>query len=296
MNNEAIKVLLIEDNPGDALLLQAILQEGDPPPIVQVADRLSKAVQLAEQDEFDIVLLDLSLPDSHGMDTVIRASENFNDQPIIVLTGLDDDQVGIKAVQLGAQDYLVKDQVSGALLRRTFRYALERHRMREALLQASLLDELTGLYNRRGFLSLATRELARAARKQVPCLVMFADLDGLKPINDHHGHAAGDWAIRKAGQCLRSCLRSSDLIARIGGDEFTALVIGLDAGQGNVLAQAIDAECNRISDQAQKPYRLGMSVGFYEYTGGEEEDLDSLLSKADSVLYTIKQERKVPAR
>jgi PAS domain S-box-containing protein len=123
-----LKVLLVEDNPGDARLIQVMLAEGSSALQFEVswADRLQKAVELLAVNHFDAILLDLTLPDSQGLNTVIAIVARVPDVPIIILTGLEDETVAIKALQKGAQDYLTKSQLNSDLLVRTMRYAIER--------------------------------------------------------------------------------------------------------------------------------------------------------------------------
>ena len=130
MNEEFIKVLLVEDNPGDARLVEIALSE--PGPVEFKLERvglLSAALRRLEKEEFNIMLLDLSLPDSQGMDTVTAVREQHQEVPIVVLTGLDDESKALGALRTGAQDYLVKGTATGETLRRTIRYAIERRKI-----------------------------------------------------------------------------------------------------------------------------------------------------------------------
>jgi signal transduction histidine kinase/response regulator of citrate/malate metabolism len=126
-----LKVLLIEDNPDDADLLRETLTAERSVGRVSLiaAETLREGVAHLERASVDLLLLDLSLPDSHGLDTVRRALAHAPRVPIIVLTGLDDDAIGVQAIHAGAQDYLAKGQVDGPLLRRSMHYAIERHRL-----------------------------------------------------------------------------------------------------------------------------------------------------------------------
>lgn len=145
MEGQIIQVLLIEDNPGDARLLQELLLEVESVAFqLKHVDCLSDGLQCLQNHNFDVILLDLSLPDAHGFDSFAKLYSSARQVPIVVITGLNDEQLAFKAVQAGAQDYLVKGQVSGDLLVRAMRYAIERKRSEEKIRQqAALLDIAT---------------------------------------------------------------------------------------------------------------------------------------------------------
>jgi len=124
-----LSILLVEDNPGDARLLELLLQEGALDHELIRADRLEQGLARLQANPVDVILLDLSLPDAQGIDTVRRMLGFAGDSPIVVLTGLNDERVAVEAVQAGAQDYLVKGQVGSTLLVRSVRYAIERKRL-----------------------------------------------------------------------------------------------------------------------------------------------------------------------
>lgn len=152
MDPKAIKVLLIEDNEGDATLIKDFLNRTrDMSWEIDWAQRLSEGLSRAAVEDFDIVLLDLSLPDSRGIPTFLRAYEALTKVPIILLTGLDDEDIVMEAAQRGAQDYLVKGKVTRELLVRSIKYAIERHRLSEELKQESQAKSMV--------LSTATHEL-----------------------------------------------------------------------------------------------------------------------------------------
>ncbi|WP_104909805.1 hybrid sensor histidine kinase/response regulator [Nostoc sp. 'Lobaria pulmonaria (5183) cyanobiont'] len=137
MAGENIKVLLVEDNPGDVFLLQEFLKEVTTIVVdLMPVERLSEALKYLAKEIFDVILLDLSLPDSQGLETFVIAHDQAKATPIIVLTGIDDETLATRAMQQGAQDYLVKGQVTGDLLVRSMRYAIERQRADNALRQS----------------------------------------------------------------------------------------------------------------------------------------------------------------
>jgi len=139
---KTIRVLIVEDNRGDAKLVRLALQEPHYPYKTKVVEYLSAAIEYLHNGVFDVVLLDMGLPDSQGIDTVLRVHAESPDTPIVVLTILDDEEMGVQAVQMGAQDYLVKGDVTCNLLTRTIRYAIERKQLEKdkEKLQAQLLQ------------------------------------------------------------------------------------------------------------------------------------------------------------
>lgn len=133
MSSKSIKILLVEDNPGDVVLLHVAVQEAVAPQVkLERVKRLSEAMERVERDPFDVILLDLSLPDSQGFDSVARALERAPDIPIVVLTAVDDEELGLRAVREGAQDYLIKGRIDEDQLLRSIRYAIERHKRARA--------------------------------------------------------------------------------------------------------------------------------------------------------------------
>lgn len=128
MKNSILKILLIEDNEGDAELIRLVLNESEGS-VLKNADCVSSGLKLLEEEPFDVVLLDLGLPDSSGLDAVQRIQDKGLKLPIIVLTGLSDEELAVRAISLGAQDYLVKGRIDGDLLHRAIRYAIERKKL-----------------------------------------------------------------------------------------------------------------------------------------------------------------------
>lgn len=137
MDREILNILLVEDNIGDARLIQVLLAEeaGDDLRLTHVP-RLSEAVEALRRTRYDVVLLDLSLPDSHGLETVETLRRQAGNVPVVVLSGLDNEAVALGALKSGAEDYLVKGRADGILIKRSILYAVERHRIRQRVLLA----------------------------------------------------------------------------------------------------------------------------------------------------------------
>ncbi len=171
---------------------------------------------------------------------------------------------------------------------------VERRKRAEAALQSlAITDALTGLYNRRGFTTLGDQILKQARRSGHPFHLFMADLDGLKQINDTLGHLEGDQAIIAAATILRDTFRASDVIARIGGDEFAAAVVG-DSDDGSVkpVLERLQQKLDEFNRKAHKSYTLGVSVGTAELNPDEVQSLETLLAQADAKLYDQKRVKK----
>ena len=155
--------------------------------------------------------------------------------------------------------------------------------------QLSLEDGLTDLYNRRGLDLLGGNAVARAARDGSPLCVLFMDLDGLKTINDGQGHAAGDTALITAAAILRATVRETDIVARIGGDEFAAVLVGVTAVEAEELCERV-----RRAAYASTPgeHPLTVSIGVAALERGELDSLDELIAAADSAMYRSRRLRR----
>ncbi|MBM4135886.1 MAG: sensor domain-containing diguanylate cyclase [Nitrospira sp.] len=167
----------------------------------------------------------------------------------------------------------------------------ERKRMEEKLQVMSLHDELTGLLNRRGFMTLAEQQLRIAERMKRCMLLLFADLDGLKWINDNLGHKEGDLALSDIAKLLKETFRESDIIARIGGDEFVILVMEAYDESAEILTARLNANIDNYNARGERRYRLSLSVGITHYDPDNPCSLDELLSQADKMMYEQKQKK-----
>ena len=166
-----------------------------------------------------------------------------------------------------------------------------RKQFEDALRTLALVDELTSLYNRRGSVTLAERQLSLARRKKLPLVLIAADVDDLKGINDRFGHAAGDQALVAAANILKQTYREADIVARIGGDEFTVFPIEASSASVDMLVERLDGNLRRYNEGHQREFTLSMSTGVALFEGELSKDVQQLLSEADSQLYQQKRER-----
>ena len=288
------KILLVEDNAGDARLLQEAFGEISEMRFqFTLCNMLKQALECLANDRPDVCLLDLGLPDAQGLQAVQNIHRESPDLPIVVLTVLNDESLALEALQRGAQDYLVKGNIDGNTLWRSLRYAMERQRVQLELLNLSMLDDLTGLYNRRGFLTLAEHHVLLAYRTGKPFLVAFMDLDGLKQVNDTFGHQEGNRALVEAAEVLRDSFRHSDILARLGGDEFAALMLEADKDGIGTVVRRMEHKLNACNAMLSRTYDLSISVGIVPGDTDRLSNVEQLLSEADALMYKNKQNKKI---
>lgn len=420
-----IRILLIEDNLDYARLIKRILSNKSSARMdVEHHDTFSAGFERLLKGDIDLVLLDLDLPDSGTMDTIVRIHE-ATEIPIIVLTGTDDEKVALKAVQMGAQDYLMKSNMDRGLLIRSIRYAIERKKvddeltrteerfrllienaadliavldmdgtikyvspshkrivgyedrellgkkafefihpedlsvvldiftegiqkisegaydeessslaefrfrhkdgywitlesigkpyppksgetgiivnsrditerkkMEESLRSLSVTDDLTDLYNRRGFLSFAEHHIQVADRNRQQMLLILIDLDGLKKINDAFGHKEGDMALIDTAEIIKNTFRKSDVIARVSGDEFVVLTSDTKLNAEEAIRVRLEHNIEAHNFKQKRLYNISLSFGISIYDPHHPCSIDRLIVKADELMYMDKHKKE----
>lgn len=165
----------------------------------------------------------------------------------------------------------------------------ERKLQEERLKDMAILDDLTGLYNRRGFMALASQHLKQAKRAKRQALVIFADLNGLKVINDTHGHADGDRAIIAAAEVFNRTFRDSDVVARVGGDEFAILAIEAEMDSVEIIKERLKAALEFANKGNARPFEISVSVGIVPFNPDQDDSVEELMAIADREMYAQKR-------
>ena len=261
--------------------------------------RVEDALVKLQNERFDVMLLDLSIHEGYGLDSLLRARSATLSIPIVVLSYQRDEELALKAARAGAQDYLTKGEVTPELISRTLLHAVERHRMLVDLTEAkqkqrflATHDSLTELPNRYSFMAHLNTALAEAQRSGTKLAVMFFDLDGFKAVNDNLGHAVGDELLQDVASRLTRMIRRSDMVARIGGDEFLAAIRNVpDENAPPHIAE-------KFREEIEKPYHLSgnecwvsASIGIALFPR-DGDDADSLIQCADTAMYEAKSSGK----
>ena len=293
-----LRVLVIQDSPAEAGQLREALAEARASLDLEFTHTLADAEHRVRHGRYDCVLLDLSLPNANGVDNVQRIRSANRAQTVVVMTRLDHEHAALGTLQCGAQDYVEKGRYDGAFILRVIRRAIERNRvmnevdqLREYQYFIATHDALTGLPNRQLFEDRANKALAQALRDNGAFAIGFIDLDRFKQVNDTHGHAIGDVLLRTVGQLLSESVRSTDTVARVGGDEFLLLLTPL---RPNAEVEAT-ATVNRLREKIGalrqiegRDVRISASVGL-SFFPNHGRTLDSLLIRADQAMYAVKR-------
>lgn len=293
MYNKKVNVLLIESDVKDALLINQLLSiESSLQFAVDLAENLSSGFDYLKKKPYDVILLNIFLPESQGLDTLEMFHNKVPEIPIIIMTRVDDESQGIKSVQNGAQDYLVKETISRNLLVKAIMYSIERSRLQLELMAMAHIDELTGLYNRRGFIALANQQLKIANRTNRGTSIFFIDLDRLKQINDNFGHREGDTALVETARILKKTFRESDIVSRLGGDEFVILAIELNNDFSDMIIKRLNENIIEFNSRGTSVFELSLSIGSFHIDPQSSCSVEELLEKADAAMYENKRKRK----
>ena len=287
------RLLLVDDDSMDAELVRIALTEvaGNNCAITTVV-RLAQALDKVNTAAFDCVLLDLSLPDSVGLDTIAGIVTAAPHLPVVVLTGLDDEPTALAAVQAGAQDYLTKRSLDGHVLWRTVRYAMERKRAEVVARHNAMHDVLTNLPNRVLFLERLTEAMSQPGRERGHVAVMFIDIDRFKWVNDSLGHAAGDALLVAVARRLERALRPRDVAGRLGGDEFVVLCENMPSEFAALeRAERIQAVLTVPFEIAETEVWISASIGI-ALTSDLVGSPTDLIRDADRAMYRAKARGK----
>ncbi len=306
------KVLIVEDEALIAFDISMTLQQFGYT-VVNIVATAEESIKAVEEFMPDVVIMDILLK---GKTDGIEAAEKIKEVykiPIIFLTTCTDDTVVKRATTQVPYGYLLKPFRSMELSI-IIELARQRHSLEQVLIQnnlklteelgksrklekrlqeVSLVDELTGLYNRRGFNQLSRQQAEIAKRTGRSMFLSFFDLDHMKHINDAYGHAEGDNALMAATGILRRIFRTSDIISRWGGDEFAVLMINADCDEIQSIEQRILNSINSYNDTADHRYIISMSWGIAKFDPSYPAEIDDLVSRADEMMYRHKSYKRL---
>lgn len=308
------RILIAEDDPVSSRLLATTLTKWGHD-VVITDNGLDAWAALQKDDAPRLAIIDWMMPGIEGPEVCRRVRREIKTAAtyIILLTALRQKEQMVAGLEAGADDYLSKPfdrhelrvrlqagarivELQCSLAQRVQELEaaiVERKRAENALRDLSLTDDLTGLYNHRGFFNLAEHHLKTARRTRQSSILLYADLDGLKEINDIFGHSEGSSAIAKTAEILRQTFRNSDIVSRLGGDEFAILAQNAPRNElENIIARLEENLCSS-HEPNKHGYQLSLSVGAVWIAHDSTLSIKELISKADKAMYDHKRGKKL---
>ncbi len=296
MEKDRLKILVIDPEVADHILIRDSLQRSKVPASLQFVTSTEQGLKRLEKKEFDIILTDHHLPQANAFHLVSEVQQRPVPIPVIVLTRHDEARVAREAFQRGVDDYLLKEELEAISIFDVIGDVIEKRRQKEELVRREVLlkeqaerDGLTGLYNHRYFLDAIEKEFSRARRYRRPLSLIMIDLDGFKMINDTCGHPAGDQVLQKVSHLILQTVRFVDIVARYGGDEFSILVPETGLKDASKLAERIVREIHQNPFLFEnRVFPLAASAGVACYRP-DQRWTGTLLKEADQALYEAKK-------
>ena len=308
-----MKILIAEDDPVSCRILTTSLKAWGHE--IVVTRNGSDALEALQRDGAPMLaILDWMMPGLTGVEICRRLRTERNEAPIyiILLTALNCKENLLEGLEAGADDYLTKPfdrhelrvrvQAGARIialqenLRQRVRELedaiVERQQAEEALRSLSLTDHMTGLYNHRGFYNLAEHHARVSRRSRMKSLLIYADMDGLKQINDTMGHHTGSQAITAVADVLRATFRDCDIVARLGGDEFAILAPNIPLNESRKLIERLRDNLTAHNESGQHQFQLSLSIGAVEIDHTYEFGIEDQMAKADAEMYRDKNERR----
>lgn len=300
-NKKEYTMLVVDDNKLNQKILTALFS--DDYNIINV-DNGVEALEMIEQmkEEIDIVMLDLFMPRMDGFETLQRCRElpYFKEVPVVIITSSNALEDQILAFELGASDFVTKPFVPEIVTSRVNNIMNSRRRFLSLEMETrnmkskAELDQMTGLYNKATAKNVIDQMLKEYPDKAHAMLLV--DIDNFKAVNDLSGHLIGDHTIKIVADLISGHFRKTDVVARVGGDEFVVLmtdVPGMDPVREKVNELI---QCMRYKPNLSIPDNVSLSIGFTAVEKGEAADYDSVFARADEALYVAKQNGKAQAR
>lgn len=278
---EPHRLLVVDDDEAVCHVLSVLLTDIGYEVVAETDAR--KVLSLVREGEFDVILLDIVMPELDGLELLDQIREHFNVLPVLVVTAYGSAELTVEAMRRGATDFVTKP-VDAPLLDLRIRRAFDLEQTR----RMANTDGLTGLYNHRHLQERLQQEIERADRYERPLSVVMADLDRFKSFNDAHGHPRGDEVLIAVSRTLRQLSRASDIVARYGGEEFTLILPETTAEEALVLAERARQCVEALDLEVAEGSRVTLSLGIASHAPGMSKE--ALIESADAALYTAKRQ------
>lgn len=293
-----MKILLVDDDQVDRELVKRALQKSDLSTQISEAVTVDQGLEMYTSDTYDIVLLDYQMPQRNGIEMIVelRNESKESGTAIVMMSSSENEELSLACIRAGAQDFLLKSEISAARLKRALLHASTRFELEKKLYKTyqkvkslAETDSLTGLSNRYFFDESLKQVLAVNYRNNQKLALLLFDLDNFKLVNDTFGHDVGDLLLKKIVSRIKSCLRGNEIFARLGGDEFSIMLSNLKSGDhAGQVARRIVSVLYKPFEIASTSIKATVSVGIslYPENGRSSEEL---FKYADIAMYRAKK-------
>ena len=284
-------ILIVEDSAINSRFCESLLKKNGFD--TEVCNDGESALEFLSKNSPDLILLDIIMPgiDGYQFSESIKANPRLKDTPVIFLSAMNDEDSIIKGFKSGGVDFITKPFRTQELLART-RTHVELKRAKEKLLQLATTDELTEIANRRYFMDRLKNEFDRAKRYESRYSLLMIDIDYFKSINDNHGHKGGDKVLQSAASVMKKSLKTSDVIGRVGGEEFSVILPETDIKAALFIAERLR---KRVEETAvvhdEEQIFITVSIGVSQSLNGDQS-VDDIYIRSDSAMYTAKKNGK----
>jgi diguanylate cyclase (GGDEF)-like protein len=291
-------ILLVDDDAVDRAVISRTLKKSNLSVNITEAVGVEEGLVQYSKKSFDIVLLDYNLPLRDGIEMIveIRNAPKDSSTAIVMMSTSEDEELALKCIKAGAQDFLIKSEISEKKLRRAILHSTTRHDLEKELFETyrkvkilAETDALTGLPNRYFFDESLKLALTNNRRNNNTLALLLLDLDNFKLINDNFGHDTGDVFLKKTVSRIKSCLRGNEIFARLGGDEFAITLVNLESSEHAILV------AQRIINAMQQPLEIAstlihstVSIGIALQTVDSKTSED-IFKHADIAMYRAKK-------
>lgn len=299
-----MKILLVDDDQVDRAAVTRTLKKGDFGADITEALTVDEGLELYANDDFDLVLLDYRLPQRDGIEMILelRSEQKNTSTAIVMMSTTEEETIALDCIKAGAQDFLVKSEISVNRLRRAILHATTRFELERQLVDTyqkvkrlAETDFLTGLPNRYYFDESLKQAIVSNRRGQHKVALLLFDLDNFKLVNDSFGHDMGDVLLKKVASRIKGCLRGNELFSRLGGDEFAIILTNLlSSEQASMVARRILRVMQKPIEIAQTKFKASTSIGIVIYPENAQTS-EELFKYADIAMYRAKKHGKSQA-
>jgi len=288
LDNEKPLILIVEDSSINSKFCESLLKKNGFE--TEVCTDGESALEFISKNSPDLILLDIIMPgiDGFQFSEAIKSNPRLNDTPIIFVSAMNDEESIIKGFKSGGVDFITKPFRTQELLART-RTHVELKKAKEKLLLMATTDELTGLANRRHFMERLHSEFDRVKRYESRYSLLMIDIDLFKSINDNLGHKAGDKALQCASSEMKKSLRASDIIGRVGGEEFSVILPETEIKAALFIAERLRKKVEEalIIYESEQIF-LTVSIGVSQ-SETSDQSVDDIFIRADTAMYNAKK-------